>query len=114
MYTNFAINNNTNSSHGRRQDTLKKLAKNVLEQVNKKERDLGYIVKEEEYFTKEYIPAEVYIYNISGQACLNKNVKQSLSFLNRQAALKNLPHKEVNKNELLELTLDDSNNIFAA
>ena len=119
MYTNFAINNNTNSSHGRRQETLKRLAKNVLEQANKKERNIGEVV-EREYFTKEYIPAEVYIYNISGRACLNSIIKESLNFLNKQAALRKFQNKHIeedmpdNKNELLELNLDDKSNIFAA
>ena len=118
MYANFAINNNTNSSHGRRQETLKKLAKNVMEQASKKERTIEGIV-EREYFTKEYIPAEVYIYNISAKTCITPNIEKSLKFLNEQASLKNLPHKDIEEitnkeNELFDLSLDDSKNIFAA
>ena len=90
MYTNFAINNNTNSHAGRHQETLKKLAKNVIEQAEKRERSVNQVLHEEEYFTKQYIPAEVYICNISGKACLNNNIENSLKFLNRQATIKNL------------------------
>ena len=50
---------------------------------------------------------------------MNDKLKVSLDFLNNQAAIKNLPNKEVKgvesvENVLLQLDLDDSNNIFAA
>lgn len=122
MYTNFAINNNTNSSHGRKNDTLKRLAKNVIEQSQKKERPIEGIIQENEYYTRDYIPAEIYICNISSKSCLNNNIEKSLNFLNRQAALKNLPHKDFESteqvieknNELFDIKFDNSKNIFAA
>ncbi len=119
MYTNFAINNNTNSHAGRHQETLKKLAKNVIEQAEKRERSVNQVLHEEEYFTKQYIPAEVYICNISGKACLNNNIENSLKFLNRQATIKNLNIKETEitetyNKEIFEVNLDNAKNIFAA
>ena len=118
MTANFAIQNNTNNpSHGR-QETLRKLAKHVIKNASQKERDVKIVIENR----KEYIPAEVVIYNISAQTCQTSTLKEKLNFLNNKAAIKNLttaPKKIYNpadedSNELLSLELDDSNNIFAA
>lgn len=123
MTANFAIQNNTNNpSHGR-QETLRKLAKHVIKNASQKERDVKFVIENrKEYITKQYIPAEVVIYNISAQTCQTSTLKEKLNFLNNKAAIKNLttaPKKIYNpadedSNELLSLELDDSNNIFAA
>ena len=119
MTADFAIYNNTHSSGNGRREILKKLAKGVIKKSVEQENNLRQIFQADEYFTKEYIPAETYIYSISARACMNDKLKVSLDFLNNQAAIKNLPNKEVKgvesvENVLLQLDLDDSNNIFAA
>lgn len=116
MVANFAINNNTNSNGGRNQEMLRKLAKRVLENTEKKERNINYVIDtRSQYTTNEYIPAEIYIYNISARACQNDRLKAKLDFLNNQAAIKNLANKgltEIENDFLVEI--DDSKNIFAA
>lgn len=123
MVANFAIQNNTNSPNNGRQETLRNLAKNVIENASQKERDINVVLENRsEYITKQYIPAEVIICNISAQACQTSELKEKLNFLNNKAAVKNLttaPKKIYNEesltnNELLTLELDESNNIFAA
>ena len=121
MVANFAISNNTNSAGGRRQETLRKLAKEVIDGANQKERDVKQVIENRtEYFTTQYIPAETVIYSLSSQAYMNNNLRESLSFLNNKAAvntLKTAPkhiYNEVEENVLFDIKLDDSDNIFAA
>ena len=116
MVANFAINNNPHSTGGRKQETLRNLAKKVIENAGQKERKIDYIVDtRSEYTTKEYIPAETYIYSISAQACQTDRLKTKLNFLNNQAAIKTLASKSITiEDDEFLVEIDDSKNIFAA
>ena len=123
MVANFAIHNN-NNPRGRRHETVRKLAKNVLKKPGQKERDIKQVfeTQQKEYITKEYIPAEVVIFNLCARTCQTTELKEKLDFLNNKAAVKNLstaPKKIYNQGneeeyELFNIELDDTNNIFAA
>ena len=123
MVTNFTIYNSANSAGGRRQETLRKLAKEVITGSTQKERDVKQVIENREAFvTTQYISPETVIYNLSAQACLNDKLKVSLNFLNNKAAVKNLNtapmhiynEEELSENELFAMAFDETKNIFAA
>lgn len=119
MVANFAIHNSTGYTGSGRQQTLKKLAKEVIENANQKERDIKQVVDSQaEYVTAEYIPTETAISNLCAQAFLNGKLKESINFLNNKAAIQALnkspKHIYNNDEEKFEVVIDESKNIFAA
>lgn len=120
MVADFSIRNNPHSSGQRNQQALRRLAKEIFDNAEKKERSIERVLEtKEDFTTKTYIPAETYIYNISARACQSNRLEKSLKFLNSKAALsefrrdKDLSIKE-NKDEIFEVDIDETKNIFAA
>ena len=122
MVADFSIKNNTYSSGQRNRETLRRLAKEIFDNAEKKERKVEQVIPyKEDYVTRDYIPAEIYIYNLSVHAFTNNNLKQSLNFLNNKAAIKSFSKEQpqdientVTEDDIFVLTLDESKNIFAA
>ena len=120
MVADFSIRNNPQSSGHRNQQTLRRLAKEIFEKAENKERKIEHVlVQREDYTTKTYIPAETYIYNISAQACKSNKLQESLKFLNNKAALNEFQRSKISNteernDEILEFSIDESKNIFAA
>ncbi len=122
MVADFSVRNNTYSSGHRNQETLRRLAKEIFENAEKKERKVeNIIVPREDYTTRTYIPAEMYIYNISSHAFANNELQKTLNFLNNKAAIKSFTKEtpveqeaaELN-DDLFDFTPDETKNIFAA
>ena len=119
MVADFSVKNNTYSSGQRNQDTLRRLAKEIFEKAEKKERKVEHIIEpREDYTTTTYIPAETYIYNISSRAFVNNDLQKTLNFLNNKAAIKSFAKESVIKDsasdDIFEFTPDETKNIFAA
>ncbi len=120
MVADFSIRNNPHSSGQRNQQALRKLAKRIFENAEKKERSIErFLETRDDYTTKTYIPAETYIYNISARACQSNSLEQSLKFLNSKAALNEFQRnkdltKEESKDEIFDVDIDETKNIFAA
>ncbi len=120
MVADFSISNNMHSSGQRNQETLRRLAKEIFEKAETKERNVESVIPyKTEYTTSSYIPAEMYIYNISARA-IDNNIKleSTLKFLNNKAAIKSFSKETTQEDnaddDLFEITLDESKNIFAA
>lgn len=119
MVANFAIHNNAGYTGGGRQQTLRKLAKEVIENANQKERDVKQVFEARtEFITSEYIPTATAISNLGAQAYISGRLQESVKFLNSKAAIKTLnsaPKRIYNSEDVeFEVTIDESKNIFAA
>ncbi len=120
MVADFSIRNNPHSSGQRNQQTLRRLAKEIFENAEKKERNIGHVIERtDDYTTKIYISPETYIYNISAQACQSNKLQESLNFLKNKAALNEFQKNRISnieeiKDDIMEINIDESKNIFAA
>ncbi len=121
MVANFSIHNNAHSSGQRKQETLRKLTRDIIQNADKKERNIEHVIPEQEdYTTQTYIPAETYICNISSKAFNNNNLQEKLNFLNSKAAIKSFSKEQApQKEDVSEADIwfdfipDESKNIFA-
>ncbi len=122
MVANFSIYNDNHSSRERNQETLRKLAKDIFQNADKKERNIEHVITQrEDYTTKTYIPAETYICNISSRAFINNDLEEKINFLKNKAAIRSFSKEYGSMTEnisetadLFEFIPDESKNIFAA